>query len=65
MVGLQVENLIAALVPHPRAHLTRYHGVFAPNFKHRLCISSAAVLTAPGGVPLARCASIPVPLFLM
>ena len=24
-----------ALVPRPRAHLTRYHGVFAPNFKHR------------------------------
>ena len=26
---------LAALVPRPRAHLTRYHGVFAPNFKHR------------------------------
>ena len=24
-----------ALVPRPRAHLTRYHGVFAPNCKHR------------------------------
>ena len=24
-----------AFVPRPRAHLTRYHGVFAPNFKHR------------------------------
>ena len=22
-------------MPRPRAHLTRYHGVFAPNFKHR------------------------------
>ena len=29
---------LAALVPRPRAHLTRYHGVFAPNFKHRLRI---------------------------
>ena len=28
----------AALVPRPRAHLTRYHGVFAPNFKHRRSI---------------------------
>ena len=25
----------ARSVPRPRAHLTRYHGVFAPNFKHR------------------------------
>lgn len=29
---------LAALVPRPRANVTRYHGVFAPNFKHRkLC----------------------------
>ena len=26
---------LAALVPGPRAHLTRYDGVFASNFKHR------------------------------
>ena len=26
---------LAALVPRPRAHLTRYHGVFAPSCKHR------------------------------
>ena len=26
---------LAPLVPRPRAHLTRHHGVFAPNFKHR------------------------------
>ena len=26
---------LAALVPRPRAHLTRYHGVFAPNFRLR------------------------------
>ena len=26
---------LAALVPRPRAHLTRYHGVFAPNCKPR------------------------------
>ena len=25
----------ARSVPRPRAHLTRYHGVLAPNFKHR------------------------------
>ena len=26
---------LAALVPKPRFHLTRFHGVFAPNSKHR------------------------------
>jgi hypothetical protein len=26
---------LAALVPRPRFNLTRFHGVFAPNFKHR------------------------------
>ena len=26
---------LAALVPRPRAHLTRYHGLFAPNARHR------------------------------
>ena len=29
---------LAALVPRPRLNLTRFHGVFAPNFKHRLKI---------------------------
>jgi hypothetical protein len=26
---------LAALVPRPRLNLTRFHGIFAPNFKHR------------------------------
>ena len=26
---------LAALVPRPRAHLVRYHGLFAPNAKQR------------------------------
>jgi hypothetical protein len=26
---------LAALVPRPRTHLVRYHGLFAPNAKHR------------------------------
>ena len=26
---------LASLVPKPRVNLTRFHGVFAPNFKHR------------------------------
>ncbi|MBL7556555.1 MAG: hypothetical protein JNM24_12110, partial [Bdellovibrionaceae bacterium] len=24
-----------ALVPRPRVHLTRYHGVLGPHYKHR------------------------------
>ncbi len=26
---------LAALVPRPRSHLVRYHGLFAPHAKHR------------------------------
>ena len=26
---------LAALVPRPKAHLVRYHGLFAPNARHR------------------------------
>lgn len=29
---------LAALVPKPRANLTRFHGVFAPNSKHRAVV---------------------------
>ena len=40
---------LAALVPRPRAHLVRYHGLFAPNAKHRAHI--VATVT-----PRAQCA---------
>ncbi|MCP4874124.1 MAG: IS91 family transposase [Gammaproteobacteria bacterium] len=30
---------LAALVPRPRANLTRFHGVFAPNSKHRALVT--------------------------
>ena len=30
---------LAALVPKPRANLTRFHGVFAPNSKHRALVT--------------------------
>ena len=40
---------LAALVPRPRAHLVRYHGVFAPNAKQRhLIITRHSSVTAPG-----------------
>ena len=31
---------LAALVPKPRVNLTRFHGVFAPNSKHRALVTS-------------------------
>lgn len=33
---------LAALVPKPRVHLTRFHGVFAPNSKYRSEVTSQA-----------------------
>jgi hypothetical protein len=32
---------LAALVPKPRVNLTRYHGVFAPNSRHRALVTPA------------------------
>jgi len=32
---------LAALVPKPRINLTRFHGVFAPNSKHRVHVTPA------------------------
>jgi hypothetical protein len=37
---------LAALVPKPRAHLTRYHGVFAPASPERARIAPAVRATA-------------------
>ncbi len=38
---------LAALVPRPRTHLVRYHGLFAPNAKHRQHIVTGSTSTAP------------------
>lgn len=32
---------LAALVPKPRINLTRFHGLFAPNSKHRAMVTPA------------------------
>jgi len=32
---------LAALVPKPRVTLTRFHGVFAPNSRHRALVTPA------------------------
>ena len=36
-----VFSSLAALVPKPRVNLTRFHGVFAPNSKHRALVTPA------------------------
>lgn len=38
---------LAALVPKPRVHLTRFHGVFAPNSKYRRMVTSDAIGRKP------------------
>ena len=40
---------LAALVPRPRTHLVRYHGLFAPNAKHRDYIVAIPPPTAQPG----------------
>ena len=35
LAPLDFMSRLAALVPRPRLNLTRFHGVFAPNFKYR------------------------------
>ena len=48
---------LCALIPRPRVHVTRYHGVFAPNARHRRRghgPTSLAQVTAPD-----RCARTP------
>ncbi|MBL7669824.1 MAG: transposase [Bdellovibrionaceae bacterium] len=32
---LELMERLAALVPRPRVHLTRFHGVLAPHYKYR------------------------------
>ena len=32
---------LVALVPKPRVNLTRYHGIFAPNSRHRARVTPA------------------------
>jgi hypothetical protein len=40
---------LAALVPRPRAHLLRYHGVFAPNAQHRRLVVARRRATTTAG----------------
>jgi hypothetical protein len=38
MTPLELLEKIAAIIPRPRVHLVRFHGVLAPHFKHRKMI---------------------------
>jgi len=39
---------LAALIPRPRTHQVRYHGIFAPNaHRRRLVVPSPAALSSP------------------
>ena len=42
---------LAALVPPPRAHLTRFHGIFAPNANLRAQLTPAGRGRRPAGAP--------------
>jgi hypothetical protein len=42
---------LAALVPKPRVNLTRFHGVFAPNSRHRVTITPAKRNKAKQALP--------------
>ncbi len=38
MTPLELFEKIAAIIPRPKIHLTRYHGVLGPHYKHRKLI---------------------------
>jgi hypothetical protein len=44
---LEFMEKLAALVPRPRVHLTRFHGVLAPNYKYRKLIVPTPLATTP------------------
>jgi hypothetical protein len=50
---------LAALVPPPRMHLTRYHGVFAPHSRLRAAVTLARRARAPGSAAASElCSSV-------
>ena len=51
MSPLEFMQRLAALVPRPRLHLIRFHGVLAPNAKMRALVVPQEVLQAPKPAP--------------
>lgn len=45
MQPLELLEKIAAIIPRPKVHLTRYHGVLGPHYKHRKLIVPKPVPT--------------------
>jgi hypothetical protein len=44
---VELIDVLAALIPHPRIHRHRYHGVLAPNSAHRSQVTALARAAAP------------------
>ena len=62
---------LVALVPKPRVHLTRYHGVFAPHSKYRARVTAATAAMArllpcraPPAIGLFDCRNSPLTYLL-
>lgn len=51
MTGKELVRKLAVLVPPPRVHLVRFHGVFAPNAKHRAQVVPRRGKSEPGQTP--------------
>ncbi|MCB0385750.1 MAG: transposase [Bdellovibrionales bacterium] len=47
MTQLELLERLAAIVPRPRVHLTRFAGVFAPHFKYRAMVVPKPKVEAP------------------
>ena len=57
LAPLEFINHLAALIPPPRLHRHRYHGVLAPNTPLRLLLDEAAIAAgdlSPNTLPAAR-----------
>jgi hypothetical protein len=49
LAPLDLLDRLAALIPPPRRHRHRYHGVFAPHSPLRPAVTACAGKSAPGG----------------
>src|SRR5690606_26894334 len=59
MTPMEMMEKLAALVPRPRVHLTRYHGVLGPHYKYRKLIvpkptSTPVLMAADTDKPASR-----------
>ncbi len=52
MAPMELLEKITAIIPRPRVHLTRFHGVLAPHYKHRkLIVPAVTEHTTDNGNP--------------